>query len=30
VLIPIAVIVGAFALGLWAFNREAPNIAEHL
>jgi ABC-2 type transport system permease protein len=30
ILIPLAVIFGAFALGLWAFNREAPRIAEHL
>jgi ABC-2 type transport system permease protein len=30
VLIPLAVILGVFALGLWAFNREAPTIAEHL
>lgn len=30
VLIPLAIIFGAFALGLWAFNREAPTIAEHL
>jgi ABC-2 type transport system permease protein len=29
-LIPLSVIAGAFALGLWAFNREAPRIAEHL
>jgi ABC-2 type transport system permease protein len=29
-LIPLAVILGAFALGLWAFNREAPRIAEYL
>jgi ABC-2 type transport system permease protein len=29
-LIPLTVILGAFALGLWAFNREAPRIAEHL
>jgi ABC-2 type transport system permease protein len=29
-LIPLAVILGAFGLGLWAFNREAPRIAEHL
>lgn len=29
-LIPLSVIVGAFALGLWAFNRKAPTIAEHL
>jgi ABC-2 type transport system permease protein len=30
ILIPLAVIFGAFALGLWTFNREAPRIAEHL
>jgi ABC-2 type transport system permease protein len=30
VLIPMTVILGAFALGLWAFNREAPRIAEYL
>jgi ABC-2 type transport system permease protein len=29
-LIPLSIIVGSFALGLWAFNREAPRIAEHL
>ena len=29
-LIPLAIVVGAFALGLWAFNREAPRIAENL
>jgi ABC-2 type transport system permease protein len=29
-LIPLGVIFGSFALGLWAFNREAPRIAEHL
>ncbi|HMJ94737.1 MAG TPA: ABC transporter permease [Thermoleophilaceae bacterium] len=29
-LIPLAVIIGAFALGLWMFNRESPRIAEHL
>jgi ABC-2 type transport system permease protein len=29
-LIPLGVIVGAFLIGLWAFNREAPRIAEHL
>lgn len=29
-LIPLSVIVGSFAVGLWAFNREAPRIAEHL
>jgi ABC-2 type transport system permease protein len=30
ILIPLTVIFGAFAVGLWAFNREAPRIAEHL
>jgi ABC-2 type transport system permease protein len=29
-LVPLTVIFGSFALGLWAFNREAPRIAEHL
>jgi ABC-2 type transport system permease protein len=29
-LIPLALILGAFGLGLWMFNREAPRIAEHL
>jgi ABC-2 type transport system permease protein len=29
-LLPLAVIFGSFALGLWLFNREAPRIAEHL
>jgi ABC-2 type transport system permease protein len=29
-LIPLSLILGAFGLGLWAFNREAPRIAEHL
>ncbi len=29
-LIPLAIIVGLFGLGLWVFNREAPKIAEHL
>jgi ABC-2 type transport system permease protein len=29
-LIPLTIIVGAFVIGLWAFNREAPRIAEHL
>jgi ABC-2 type transport system permease protein len=29
-LLPLAVIVGAFLFGLWLFNREAPRIAEHL
>ena len=29
-LIPLAVILGAFALGLWFFNREAPIVAEEL
>jgi ABC-2 type transport system permease protein len=30
ILIPLTVIFGAFAVGLWTFNREAPRIAEHL
>jgi ABC-2 type transport system permease protein len=29
-LIPAAIVVGVFALGLWVFNREAPRIAEEL
>ena len=29
-LIPAAVIVCVFALGLWVFNREAPRLAENL
>jgi ABC-2 type transport system permease protein len=29
-LIPAAIIVGSFAIGLWVFQREAPNIAENL
>ena len=29
-LIPGAIVAGAFALGWWAFNRAAPRIAEHL
>ena len=29
-IIPIMLVVGTFALGLWAFIREAPNVAEHL
>jgi ABC-2 type transport system permease protein len=29
-LLPLFIIFGAFALGLWLFNREAPRIAEHL
>jgi ABC-2 type transport system permease protein len=29
-LIPLAIIVGVFMLGLWSFNREAPRIAENL
>jgi ABC-2 type transport system permease protein len=28
--IPLALILAAFGLGLWMFNREAPRIAEHL
>ena len=30
ILIPVLIVAGAFALGLWAFNREAPRIAEYL
>jgi ABC-2 type transport system permease protein len=29
-LIPLGIIFGCFALGIWAFRREAPRIAEHL
>jgi ABC-2 type transport system permease protein len=29
-LIPAAIVLGVFILGLWAFNREAPRVAEHL
>ena len=29
-LLPLGIIVGVFALGLWVFNREAPRIAENL
>lgn len=29
-LIPLGIIAGTFALGLWFFNREAPRIAENL
>jgi ABC-2 type transport system permease protein len=29
-LIPVAIVVGVFALGFWVFNREAPRIAEEL
>lgn len=29
-LIPLGIVVGVFALGLWFFNREAPRIAENL
>jgi ABC-2 type transport system permease protein len=29
-LIPAGIIIGVFALGLWVFQREAPNIAENL
>jgi ABC-2 type transport system permease protein len=28
--LPLALIFGVFAFGLWLFNREAPRIAEHL
>ena len=30
ILIPVTLILGSFALGLWVFNRESPRIAEHL
>jgi ABC-2 type transport system permease protein len=30
VVIPLALIAGVLALGIWAFKREAPRIAEHL
>ena len=30
ILVPVTIVAGAFALGLWAFNREAPKIAEYL
>ena len=29
-MVPIAIIIGLFALGFWLFNREAPRIAEEL
>jgi len=29
-LLPLGIMVGVFALGLWFFNREAPRIAENL
>jgi ABC-2 type transport system permease protein len=29
-LIPLAVVAGVFALGVWFFTREAPRIAENL
>jgi ABC-2 type transport system permease protein len=29
-LVPLAIVLGAFALGLWVFQREAPRIAEDL
>jgi ABC-2 type transport system permease protein len=29
-LIPLGIVLGTFALGLWVFNREAPQIAEDL
>jgi len=28
--VPLALLLGSFALGLWVFNREAPRIAEEL
>jgi ABC-2 type transport system permease protein len=30
VLVPLALIVGVFVLGVWVFNREAPKVAERL
>jgi ABC-2 type transport system permease protein len=29
-LVPVAIVIGVFALGLWLFNREAPRIAERV
>jgi hypothetical protein len=29
-LIPAAIVLGAFVLGAWAFAREAPKVAENL
>lgn len=29
-IVPLAIVIGTFALGLWVFNREAPRIAEEL
>ena len=29
-LIPAAIVVAVTALGIWAFNREAPRVAENL
>jgi ABC-type polysaccharide/polyol phosphate transport system ATPase subunit/ABC-type polysaccharide/polyol phosphate export permease len=29
-LIPVAIVVGTFALGLWVFHRESPTVAENL
>jgi len=29
-LVPPALLLGSFALGLWVFNREAPRVAEEL
>ena len=29
-LIPLGMVVGLFALGLWVFKRETPRIAENL
>jgi hypothetical protein len=29
-LIPIAIVVATFAIGLWVFARETPRIAENL
>ncbi len=29
-ILPIGIVIGLFALGIWIFSREAPRIAEHL
>jgi len=29
-LVPLAIVLGAFAVGVWAFSREAPKVAENL
>ncbi len=30
ILVPIALTIGIFALGLWFFQRESPRVAENL